>query len=127
MDGQHAYRLGHPLAEAVLEHAKKRSLRIAHLRFDYSSHPTKVGAVQALVGQSGWMRLARLAVQSLEDEDRLLFAAFVEGAGHLHSDIGPKLFEVGGEVAGWANPTPEEVRLLDSRLDELRSPGIERN
>src|SRR6266536_5713843 len=37
-ESQHAYRLGHPLAQAVLDRARDRALRTAHVRFDYSSH-----------------------------------------------------------------------------------------
>ncbi len=119
-EGQHAYRLGHPLAQTVVERAKARPLRVARVRFDYSSHRAKVGAAAELVGRSGWLRLIRLTVQSLEDEDRLLFAALDADGKALHPDVAAKLFELGGEAVCLEQPPDEVAGALAAQTAHLR-------
>lgn len=123
-EGQHAYRLGHPLAQAVLERAKGRTLVTAHVRFDYSARQGKVGAVAALVGRSGWLRLARLTVASLEEEERLLFAA-IDDEGHvLLPEVCVRFFDIGGAVVGRAELSPEVLVPLQARLASLEEQAL---
>jgi len=70
----HLYRLGHPLAQVLVDRAYARVLSPAEVVFDYASHSGRVSLVEALQGQAGYLRLARLTVSSLEREDHLLFA-----------------------------------------------------
>jgi adenine-specific DNA-methyltransferase len=119
-ESQHAYRLGHPLAQAVLDRARDRALRPAHVRFDYSGHVGKVGAVEELVGRSGWLTVAKLAVESIEDEDRLLFAAVTDEGFAMPPEIAGKLFEIGGEVLGRVEPPTQEQLGVKAQLIHLQ-------
>jgi adenine-specific DNA-methyltransferase len=124
-DGERAYRLGHPLAQAVLARARDRKLGPAHVRFDYSSHPGTVGALDRLVGRAGWLRVARLTVESLEDEDRLLVAAVDDAGQAVAAEVAAKLFEVGGEVVARARLSPEDQARLDGQMNHLEAQALE--
>jgi hypothetical protein len=51
----HLYRTGHPLAQALIEQARQRSLPPARLRFSYDGYGTKSSTLQALRGAAaGW-------------------------------------------------------------------------
>jgi adenine-specific DNA-methyltransferase len=71
----HLYRLGHPLAQRVLERAKARALPSASVIFDLAAHEGKVSILEPLKGRSGLLAVSLLTVESLEQaEDHLLAA-----------------------------------------------------
>lgn len=72
----HLYRLGHPLAEHLIQQAKKRELPPAELVFSYGGHAGKISILKLLIGKSGWLTVSVLTVDALDQgEDHLLFAA----------------------------------------------------
>jgi superfamily II DNA or RNA helicase len=122
--GAHAYRLGHPLAQAVIERARNRPLPVVAVRFDYTHHAAKIGLLDDLLGASGWLTFVRLSVRSLEDEDRLLFAALDHAGRPLHPDVCAKLFQVGGVVLGPETPAPEIADGLHAHIEHLRAVAL---
>ena len=74
--GDFLYRLSHPLGEWVIETGKTCSTPIATLTFDVSNYPAKMSVVEALKGQSGWLNLQHLTIDSFDMEEYLLFSAF---------------------------------------------------
>ncbi|MEB3231479.1 MAG: SNF2-related protein [Leptolyngbyaceae bacterium] len=95
----YTYRLGHPLAEAILERAKTRTLPPATLQFDYEAHEGKVSILEPLRGQRGLLSLTLLAVESLEQaEEHLLFAAMTDGGEPLDQEQAQRLLSLPGTV-----------------------------
>ncbi len=93
----HLYRLNHPLAEALITEAKQRDLPPAEIRFDYGLHDGKVSLLEPLVGQSGWLTLTQLSVESLDQaEDHLLFAAVTDDGKALEEDVAARLLTLPG-------------------------------
>jgi hypothetical protein len=77
----HLYRIGHPLAQALIEHAKARQLPTGRLRLDYLAYGTRLSTLEPLRGTSGWLSLSVLTVHAMGTaEDHLLLAA-VDGHG----------------------------------------------
>ncbi|HOM83167.1 MAG TPA: SNF2-related protein [Armatimonadota bacterium] len=125
-DGHHAYRLGHPLAQAAIEHAKERSLPCAQVTFSYTAYAGRVGLVEPLVGRSGYLTLTRLTVSALEDEDHLLFAACDDAGNLLHPEVCERLFHVPGLVSGEAQVPPPVDNTLQQRLHALQEETLAR-
>ncbi|MFN3651644.1 MAG: SNF2-related protein [Armatimonadota bacterium] len=123
-NGHIPYRLGHPLAEAALRRARERTLPPVRTTFHYSAYPGRIGLLEGLKGRSGWLTLARLTVSSLENEDRLLVAVMDDNGTWLHPDVGEKLFLVGGNVEGTAEPSAEVEAALQRRLAELETRAL---
>jgi ERCC4-related helicase len=95
----HLYRTGHPLAQALIEQARQRSLPVAHLRFSYDGYGAKVSTLQALRGSSGWLALSVLTVEALGvAEDHLLLAATNQAGQALHDEDAEKLLRLPAEV-----------------------------
>ena len=95
------YRLSHPLAQQVIGQAKKRSLALAELIFDYSSAPNKVTVLENLPVKQGWCQLSQLSVESLSQiEDRLIWTAFSDDGKLLEEDIARRLFQLPAQVNG---------------------------
>ena len=115
-DGQQAYRLGHPLAEQLIVRAKGRGLSEAHIVFHYSDYPQKIGLLDSLSSQSGWLAFSRLSITSLEEEDHLLFAVLDDEGRILVPDCGAKLFQVPGELGGLVSVSSELAAALQAEL-----------
>jgi ERCC4-related helicase len=96
----HLYRIGHPLAQALIAQARNRKLPPATLRFSYEGYGAKVSTLQALRGQSGWLALRVLSIEALgAAEDYLLLAAVTATGEALHQEDPEKLLRLPAEVS----------------------------
>jgi ERCC4-related helicase len=117
------YRLGHPLAEAAIEHARSRKPAPAEIVFDYMAHRqtggAKIGEIENLVGERGWLAVALLRVASLEEEERLL-CAMIDDSGRVYDpETGDKLFQVDGRESGGVKLPKAKRELLERRLGDV--------
>jgi hypothetical protein len=95
---QFLYRLSHPLGEYVIDSAKALPTPPVRIAFDISSHPTRLHVVESLRGRGGYLTLTRLAIETYELEEYLLFSGF-DDAGHtLDQETLGKLFLCTGRV-----------------------------
>ncbi len=76
-------RLSHPLGECVVDAGKSCDTPASQVVFDVANHPTRLHAVEALRGESGYLALNRLVVESYEREEHLLFSGFDEAGKAL--------------------------------------------
>lgn len=107
------YRPNSPLGEWVLEEAKKLDTPLADLTFDISSYHGKISVIEQLKGQSGYLRLDRLILKSLDAQEFLLFSALTDNGTVVDAETIAKLFDI------YATDTPaitELPELLSSRL-----------
>jgi hypothetical protein len=106
------YRLSHPLGEYVVDWGKGLTTPPAQVLFDVTKHPTRLHVIEALRGKSGFLTLTRLAVDSYEREEYLLFSGFDASGASLDHETMEKLFTCAGRVsAGDSLPDPVRQRL----------------
>lgn len=91
----HTYRLTHPLGEHVLAEGLEQETPPAQIEFDYSIHPTKISIIEALVGESGWLTLKKLRMESLRAEEYLIFTGTTDNGQILDAETCEKLFSCG--------------------------------
>jgi hypothetical protein len=103
------YRLSHPLGEYVVDEAKNLATPPAQVVFDVTNHPSRLHVIEALRGKGGFLTLTRLAVDSYEREEYLLFSGFDESGASLDHETMEKLFSCAGHMHG-GDPLPEAVR-----------------
>jgi ERCC4-related helicase len=110
------YRLGHPLAEAVIEQAKQRNLPTATLQFDYEAHDGKVSILEPLLGQQGALSLSLLRVEALDQvEEHLIFVAVTQDGESLEPEQARRLLSLPGQVieSNIVLDTKAELRLQE--------------
>ncbi|MGH7848327.1 MAG: SNF2-related protein, partial [Candidatus Binatia bacterium] len=91
----HTYRLNHPLAEAVIAQAKSRELSPVELRFNYDAYDGRISILKPLRGQSGYLSLSQLTIESLDQaEDRLIFAAVTDSRQTLDEETTRRLLSL---------------------------------
>jgi superfamily II DNA/RNA helicase len=93
LDG-HRYRLGHPLAQHVLDQASQRRLAGAHITFDYAAWQQKAINVQPYVGASGVLAVRKLSISGADAQDHILIAAVTDDGRPLDPSVAHRLFEL---------------------------------
>ncbi|WP_096895768.1 SNF2-related protein [Candidatus Scalindua japonica] len=111
---EHFYRLGHPLAEQLIEKSKLKELPCREISFNCSNHPKRISVIEQLLNQSGWLKLSVLKVSAIEAEERLLFSGITDDVTILDPDTCKKLFNVPGK-------TGLETSIPDNIEDKLTS------
>jgi len=96
--GEFLYRLSHPLGEWVIDTGKSFPAPVAKLNFDVSHYPVKLSMIEALKGQSGWLNLQHLAIDSIDREEYLLFSAFTDSGKSLDQESCERLFHCSATV-----------------------------
>jgi hypothetical protein len=96
--GRFLYRLSHPLGEHVVGEAKALPTPPARVVFDVTHHPARVHMVEALRGSSGYLTLTRLAIESYEREEYLLFSGFDQNGASVDQETMEKLLGCDGAI-----------------------------
>lgn len=111
----HTYRIGHPLAEYVLEKGLKTPTPVANVVFNLSRHTQKVSSLERYQGKSGWLKLTKLSFRFREAqaEDHLLLAAVSDDGQALEPDATRALFTLNANVSTvGAAPSNELIEKL---------------
>lgn len=105
----HLYRIGHPLADAVITAAKERPLTSEEIVFSYDDHEGKITILEPFIGQSGWLTATRYTVDSLDQtEDYLILAAHTDGGKSLDEDTARRLLSLPGQAQGHLTNSPPQ-------------------
>jgi hypothetical protein len=80
------YRVGHPLAQRVLDRAKAAATPVSELSFQLTGSGKNIAILVPFIGRQGWLSCTRMSVRSLEVEDHLLLAAIDDG-GEVLDDV----------------------------------------
>jgi ERCC4-related helicase len=88
------YRLGHPLAQKILEQCKSLPLKDEELEFHYTGCGKRITILDPLVGKGGTLAVVRLSVTALEPEDHILLAGIRDDGASLDADQCRRLFSV---------------------------------
>lgn len=107
------YRPNSILGEWVLAEARKLDTPYAQVTFDISSYKGKISVIEQLKGKSGYLRLDRLTLKSIDAQEFLLFSALTDDGVVVDAEIIAKLFDISATNCDAALDIPE---ALSSRL-----------
>ena len=108
VDGVRPYRIGDPLAQYMLTGLKAAPVPVSEVTLDYSNSPLNVAFIKRLVGQSGWLKVEQLTIDSFEKEDILLHACITDKGETVPSDIAEYMLRLPG------SEDPLNVELSES-------------
>lgn len=114
INGEFLYRLSHPLGEYVIETAKATDCPNKQVVFDISKHPTKISMVEALKGKSGFLKLDLLTIDSLENEQYLLFSAIDDQGKNIDQETCEKLMT----CYSYLGESPQNLATVQKRLKD---------
>jgi ERCC4-related helicase len=114
------YRIGHPLAQRILEESKKLSTPNVSMKFYYTGKPP-AAALESLIGKSGWLLAGNLTISSFETEDHVLLAASTNNGQVLDSDQSHLLWTLPSEDTGNTfeiDPVELRLKLMQMILEQ---------
>ena len=126
VDGEFLYRISHPLGEHAIDAAKACPTPEATLKFQMSSHPVRIRVVENLKGKSGTLVLNRLAIDSFEREEYLLFSGLTDDGRSLDQETCEKLFHCDAVVVP-SGVAPEIQRPLQKEAERHTAATISRS
>lgn len=125
--GDYLYRLSHPLGDYAITQAIKFQCPPGEVIFDITNHPTRISVVNRLAGRSGWLYLQHLHVESLDQEDYLLFSAVDDQGQNLDQETCEKLFNCRGQFMKLLEPPKLVAKRLDSDGERHIQAAIAKN
>jgi ERCC4-related helicase len=78
VQASHTWRIGHPLAQAILHAACGLPTPVAEVTFKTRENVNPFGVMGELRGMSGWLTCSKMTLFSAEIQDQLLFAGVVD-------------------------------------------------
>jgi hypothetical protein len=115
LDG-HRYRLGHPLAQHLLDQAATRNLPRRHLIFDHTKWEASSAALKPFVGTSGTMSARLLAVTGADAQDHIVLAAITDDGQPLDPAAAMRLFELPVSVGKPSGDPADLSEALDTQF-----------
>jgi len=110
------YRVGHPLAQQILEQAKILPTPTCEVTITYSGKQ-KISILEPLVGKSGWLMCGKFSVRALEEEDHLVLTGMTDSGETLDVAHIERFFDLpaaqGDELSV---PTDMQTRLNDLQI-----------
>lgn len=114
------FRIGHPLAQKILNTYKDAQLPVEAIEFSYSGNEGKTALLEKIVGQSGWMRVQRVSIDSFEQEDHLLIACFTDAGEDVYPEIAERMLMLPASPAGQASADPAVVQQTSQRIEQIK-------
>ena len=125
--GEFLYRLSHPLGEHCLSVGAGYDCLPVEVSFDISNHPTRISMVDNIKGQSGWLTLQHLHIDSFECEEYLLFSAVDDEGHNLDQEVCEKLFTCAGNTGSIVSVPGETEKRLKADSERYVKGTIIRN
>lgn len=118
------------LADTLVQRAIERDLPAATVEFDYGAQDGNMGDVAALRGRSGWMRVARLVLNTpARTFDELVCAAFTDDGQPVHPETAARMLGVPAKVIDQAPtgaPDADLAAVLETGQTEIVGRAQER-
>lgn len=118
-DESNIYRVGHPLAQRLINCCKFMQTNVAELTFEFSSNPIKVSVLDPLMNKSGWIKATSYTIESFEAEDHIVLAGFTEAGERLDEEQLKRLFLISAKVCNTVNPDESVLKKLDENKNEM--------
>lgn len=121
------YRMGHPLAQRIIDACKNLSTPLSELIFNYSDSNIKISVLEDYLGMSGYLQLSLLTISSFEIEEYILISALTDNGIPLHPEIAAKLFSLNSEVSNQCSISDETMHQLAQSLFSQKQDIIDEN
>jgi superfamily II DNA or RNA helicase len=125
VDDVNTFRVGHPLAQHLLERAGGLVLPSRRLTFQYSGGGKNIAVVQSLVGKCGWLRAEKLTTNSFEPEDHMLLIGITDGGVALDDAQCRRLFDLSAVAHEEVEPADPIVSGLKDGSGAAERPIME--
>jgi hypothetical protein len=115
VDDANLYRIGHPLAQRIIDSCKSQPTPGNSLQFSYSGTP-KISILEPLIGKSGCLAISNVTLSSFETEDHLLFCGLCDDGTELDLDQCRRLFSLPATTQSGSESLPSQGKSLLNQI-----------
>lgn len=126
-DDTNIYRVGHKLAQHILQKCKSLPTPVRLVEFNYTDTPTLISSLNGLIGNSGWLRVEQLSIDSFENEDYLLLSCITDEGAGIEPEIAQRLFSLRAEEKDLLYLVPETESRLSKSIARYRQEIVTTN
>ncbi|MGV3773626.1 MAG: SNF2-related protein [Verrucomicrobiales bacterium] len=112
------YRIGHPLAQHIIDRCMALETPDAELEFQYSQTGRNISAIEPLCGKTGWVVAQKVTVTAFETEDHILMAGVTDDGKTLDEEQCRRLLSLAAKAE--ARPFNSEPPSLRQVLETSR-------
>ena len=126
------YRIGHPLAQSIINEFKKLKLSCKEVVFNYSNTHVKVALLEQQIGHSGWMRVDKYTIEAFEPEDYLFLSCYTDEGEQIPSEVAERMFSLQAQEKESKQIGGEAIisiieQDIERQKEETRKENEERN
>ena len=119
VEDANTYRIGHPLAQRVLERCLALETPPTELNFHLTDSGKRIAILEPHVGHSGWLLCSKFSVEAFDAEDHMLFAGLRDDGATLDPDACRRLFDLPATV-GQPILSPSIPTLAEQLADQQK-------
>jgi len=119
IEDSNIYRVGHPLAQRIIDLSKTLNTDNGEIEFDYLNEPTKSIALEPLLNKSGWIKVFNYSVESFESEDHLILSGFTCVGERLDESQIKRLFLFPAKLKNKIEPEIDVIKRLNEIKNEI--------
>lgn len=124
-DDIHRYRIGHPIAQYLIDEFKSKELDETMLTFSYSNTKLNISSIEHLVGKSGIIHLSNFEVTSFDITDNLLFVGFTDEGTELSHDVCKRILELPVDSESSYQLSHNESNLMKDKREKNKDVLLE--
>lgn len=114
------FRIGHPLAQKILNTYKEAQLPVEAVEFSYSGNEGKTVLLEKIVGQSGWMKVQKVSIDSFEQEDHLLIACYTDAGEDVFPEIAERMLMLPASATGQETADQAVLQNTSMRIERMK-------
>ena len=129
VEDANTYRIGHPLAQRVLDRCLALETPPAEMNFRLSTSGRRMAILEPHVGHAGWLLCSKFSVESFEAEDHILFAGVRDDGSAVDPEACRRLFDLPADAGEpiLAPPIPALAEQLEEQQRQILKDVGERN
>jgi hypothetical protein len=123
VEDANTYRVGHPLAQQVLQSCCALPTPKVELRFYLKNSGKRIALLESLPSRSGWLTCARFTMSGFETEDHILLSGVLDTGQSLEPSACKRLFDLEGEPGQPLLLEPPDALAVELGKEEQRVLG----
>lgn len=124
------YRIGHPLAQNIVNEYKNKELDNVEIVFDYTNSNQNIEKVKHLIGKQGEIFLNNVDIETFEKESFLIFSGIDDQGNAIDDETCRKMFNINKSyINGMCNIEKEEKikEVFDIQFNSVLEKLLETN
>lgn len=123
------FRVGHPLAQKIIEACKALESSPASIEFNLSDSGRKITALEPYIGQEGYLEVCQLSLLALDNEEYLVLAAKTMSGEVLEEEVIARMLTLPANILDQIlqSENIELKNILNQKISEISAENESRN